>query len=110
MNIEEAAKQAPDPLMAVVAVAEKDYPAVMETISDVLRDRLVFIQNELLPEKWELFGIEVPTVVSVGLEKKKGMDTSPILSIPVQGVHAGFIADSLTGLMFLVTFCQGRLI
>jgi hypothetical protein len=43
MNIEKAEEQNPGPLMVVVAVAEKDYPAVMETIPDVWRDRLVLI-------------------------------------------------------------------
>jgi hypothetical protein len=98
MDIAEAARETPDPLMAVVAVAEKDYPVVMETIPDPWRDRLVLIQNELLPEKWEVFGIENPTVLSVWFEKKKGMDINPILPTPMFGPHADVIAASLKGI------------
>ena len=98
MDIAEAACETPDPLMTVVAVAEKDYPAVMETIPDAWSDRLVLIQNELLPEKWEVFDIENPTVLSVWFEKKKGMDINPILPTPMFGPHADVIASSLKGI------------
>ena len=98
MDIDEAARENPDPLMVVVGVAEKDYPAVMESIPDPWRDRLVLLQNELLPHQWEVYGIENPTVMSVWFEKKKGMDINPILPTPVHGPHAHFIAESLKGL------------
>ena len=98
MDIAEAAREMPDPLMVVLGVAEKDFPATMETIPDAWRDRLVLIQNELLPHKWESFGIEDPTVLSVWFEKKKGMDTNPILPTPMFGPHADVIAASLNGI------------
>jgi hypothetical protein len=98
MDIERAAQDVPDPLMVVVGVAEKDFPAMMETIPEVWRDRLVLIQNELLPHKWEAHQIENPTVLSVWFEKKKGMDTNPILPTPMFGPHADVIAGSLNGI------------
>lgn len=98
MDIAEAAREMPDPLMVVVGVAEKDFPAVMETIPDAWRDCLVLIQNELLPHKWKVYGIENPTVLSVWFEKKKGMDTNPILPTPMFGPHADVIAASLEGI------------
>jgi hypothetical protein len=95
MNILEEAKRIPEPKMVVVAVAEKDFPAVMETIPDQWRNNLVFIQNELLPQDWEIYDIQLPTVISVWFEKKKGMDFNPLIPSPVYGPHADFISQSL---------------
>ena len=88
MDIAVAVNEVPEPLMVVVAVAEKDYPSVMESIPDPWRDRLVLIQNELLPDKWKVYRIENPTILSVWFEKKKGIDTNPILPTPMYGPHA----------------------
>jgi hypothetical protein len=95
MNIAEEADKLPDPHMVVVAVAEKDYPAVMETMPEQWRSHLVLIQNELLPRDWETYGIQNPTVLSVWFEKKKGMDYNPILPSPIYGPMADLIAQSL---------------
>jgi len=98
MDIAQAARENPDPLMVVVGVAEKDFPATMKSMPVAWRDRLVLIQNELLPHVWETYGIENPTVLSVWFEKKKGMDTNPILPTPMFGPHAEVIAESLKGI------------
>lgn len=98
MDIAAEAKELPDPLMVVVGVGERDFPSVVETIPDEWMDRLVLIQNELLPQDWEAHGIENPTVMSVWFEKKKGMDYKPLLPTPVFGPHAALIADSLKGI------------
>ncbi|MBH54008.1 MAG: hypothetical protein CMI18_06640 [Opitutaceae bacterium] len=98
MDIAVAVNEVPEPLMVVVAVAEKDYPLVMESIPDPWRDRLVLIQNELLPDKWEVYRIENPTILSVWFEKKKGIDTNSILPTPMYGPHAKVIAESLEGI------------
>lgn len=95
MNIEEEAINLPKPKMVVVAVAEKDFPAAMETIPDQWRNHLVLIQNELLPRDWEAYEIKDPTVISVWFEKKKGMDYNPLIPSPVYGPMADFIAQSL---------------
>ena len=95
MNIVEEAISLPNPKMVVVAVAEKDYPKVMETMPDQWRNNLVLIQNELLPCDWEVYDIQNPTVISVWFEKKKGMDYNPLIPSPVYGPGAEFIARSL---------------
>lgn len=95
MNIAEEAKNNPDPMMVVVAVAEKDYPQIMGKIPDQWRNHLVLIQNELLPRDWESYGVVDPTVISVWFEKKKGMDYNPVLPSPIYGTHAALIAESL---------------
>jgi|TARA_B110000467_G_scaffold151256_1_gene159458 hypothetical protein len=98
MDVTQAARESPDPLMVVVGVAEKDYPATMKSMPKAWRDRLVLIQNELLPHAWEVYGIDNPTILSVWFEKKKGIDTNPILPTPMFGPHAETIAESLNAI------------
>lgn len=98
MNIVESAKEISNPLMVLVGVAEKDYHSIMDTIPSCWQDRLVLIQNELLPHDWEGHGVLNPTVLSVWFEKKKGTDYKPILPTPVFGPMADIIAESLQGI------------
>ena len=95
MNIAGEAENLPEPELVLVAVAEKDFHPVMETIPDRWRNKLVLLQNELLPRDWEAYDIEYPTVISVWFEKKKGMDFNAILPSPVYGTMADLIAESL---------------
>jgi hypothetical protein len=95
MDMAGEAENLPQPRLVLVAVAEKDFHAVMETIPDRWRNKLVLLQNELLPRDWEAYDIENPTVISVWFEKKKGMDYNAILPSPVYGPVAALIAGSL---------------
>jgi hypothetical protein len=95
MNIAEEAENLPEPHLVLVAVAEKDFDEAMGTIPARWRNKLVLLQNELLPHDWEAYGIENPTVISVWFEKKKGMDYNAILPSPVYGTLADLIAESL---------------
>lgn len=95
MKMSEEANAIPNPRMVVVAVAKKDFKAVMGEIPEQWRDKLVLIQNELLPRDWENIDIKDPTILSVWFEKKKGMDYNPVLPTPVFGPHAELIAESL---------------
>lgn len=95
MDISEEADRLPDPELVLVAVAEKDYPAVMESMPNRWKSRLVLLQNELLPHDWQRFGVEEPTVISVWFEKKKGSDSHVLLPSPVYGAVAQFITESL---------------
>ena len=95
MNMIEEAQILPDPRLVLVAVAEKDYHPVMESIPHRWRSRLVLLQNELLPADWEPYDVGNPTVISVWFEKKKGMEYHAILPSPVYGSLAGLIADAL---------------
>ncbi len=95
MNMAAEAENLPDPQLVLVAVAEKDFQAVMQTIPDSWRNRLVLLQNELLPRDWKAYAIANPTVISVWFEKKKGMDYNVLMPSPVWGPNAHVIAESL---------------
>ncbi len=98
LSLSEVAHKIADPQMALVAVAEADFHEVMATIPNQWRNKLVLIQNELLPHDWMRYDIELPTVMSVWFEKKKGMDYNPLLPSPVYGPEADSIAASLAGI------------
>ena len=98
MDIEEAAKNLPDPLLALVAVAEKDFAAVMQTIPVSWRNRAGLLQNELLPRDWQLYHIDDPTVITVWFEKKKGMDFNVLIPSRIYGPQAEPMAAALSGI------------
>jgi len=95
IKLAEMAKQDVQPELVIVAVAEKDFHPVMETLPDQWRNHLVLLQNELLPRDWQAHDIDNPTVISVWFEKKKGMDSKVIIPSPVYGTHAQQVADAL---------------
>ena len=95
INMIAEAENLPEPRLVLVAVAEKDFHPVMETLPDQWRNHLVLLQNELLPRDWQAHDIDNPTVISVWFEKKKGMDYNAILPSPVYGTMANLIAESL---------------
>ncbi|MCK5082791.1 MAG: hypothetical protein KAR31_07775 [Candidatus Omnitrophica bacterium] len=87
-----------DPLAVIVGVAEKDLHSVLEAIPQGWRDRLILLQNELLPRDWQAHNIENPTVISMWSEKKKGQDVKVIIPSPVFGPHAGLVKESLNAI------------
>jgi hypothetical protein len=98
MDIHEAAEGIPDPQLVLVAVAEKDFHSVMQTIPTRWRNLAGLLQNELLPQDWESYQIVNPTVISVWFEKKKGMDQNVLIPSRVHGPRAKLIADALAGI------------
>ena len=97
-SIEACANAIPDPAFVVVGVAEGDLHPLLKEIPTAWRDRLVLLQNELLPRDWQQHGLENPTVISVWFEKKKGMDFKVIIPSPVFGPYAETIARALATL------------
>jgi ketopantoate reductase len=97
MALADAAAQTPEPELVLVAVAEGDLDTTLESMPDAWRDRLVLLQNELLPAHWRRFALE-PSVISVWFEKKKGMDAKVIIPSPVFGRHAQLVADALASI------------
>jgi len=95
MSMAQEAEDLPEPQMALIAVAEKDFTEVMLTIPASWRNRLVLMQNELLPRDWLAHGIDTPTVISVWFEKKKGMDYNPLMPSPIYGPAADLLARAL---------------
>ncbi len=85
----------PQPALVVIAVGEAALPAVLRQVPDWWKDRLLLLQNELLPMHWQQAGLEQPTVVSVWFEKKPGKGPLPLLPSPVFGPHAQLLSDAL---------------
>jgi len=83
------------PELVVVAVAENDLHATLACLPDIWRDRLVLLQNELLPCDWQQHGLKKPTVISVWFEKKKGMDSKVVIRSPAYGKFAVLLKDAL---------------
>ncbi len=98
LSITETAREIPDPEFVLVGVAEGDLHPVLEEMPTAWRDRLVLLQNELLPRDWKQHNLDNPTVISVWFEKKRGMDFKVIIPSPVLGPHAQAIADALGAL------------
>jgi hypothetical protein len=97
-DIDQAAKQYPDPEAVLLTVAEKDLHPALEGMPEAWRDRLCLVQNELLPRDWQQYGIQNPTVISVWFEKKPGMDVKPVVASPVFGPHAELLYQALEAL------------
>jgi hypothetical protein len=92
-----AASEFSDPELVLIAVGEADLQAVLADIPEVWRDRVVLLQNELLPADWKQHGLE-PTVISVWFEKKKDQDVKVLIPSPVYGKHAQLLVDALAGI------------
>ena len=105
MNIEAEAKNLPEPCVVLVAVAEKDFQSVMETLPDQWRNKLVLLQNELLPRDWQAHAIDNPTVISVWFEKKKGMDYNVLLPFDSFSIALAFLTLSCA-LMLAGSICS----
>ena len=97
-DIDEVARKVPDPLLALVAVAEKDFRSVMQTVPGPWRNCIGLLQNELLPRDWQSHNIDEPTVISVWFEKKKGMDYKVLIPSRAYGPRARLLADALAGI------------
>lgn len=95
MDMTQAAEEIKDPELVLVAVAEGDLQSVLSNIPNQWRDRLVLLQNELLPGDWEKHDLENPTVISVWFEKKKGQDAKVIIPSPVYGPKSQLVHDAL---------------
>lgn len=95
MDIARVAKALAPPELVLVAVGEADLHPVLEKIPEAWRDRLVLLQNELLPRDWEAHGINHPTVIAVWFEKKKGQDYKVLVRSPVYGPDAELIEKAL---------------
>jgi hypothetical protein len=95
MDMNEVAREIDDPHAVLVSVAEKDIDEVLATVPEAWRNRLILLQNELLPRDWQKHRIKNPTVISVWFEKKPGQDFKILIPSPVYGPHAQLIADAL---------------
>ncbi|MEM9193773.1 MAG: hypothetical protein AAGF12_31650 [Myxococcota bacterium] len=83
------------PELVMITVGEPDLPGVLEHCPEVFRDRLVLVQNELLPASWTPYPVE-PTVAVVWFEKKKATALHPIVPTPVAGRLAAEVVACLS--------------
>ena len=89
----------------LVAVGEKDLQATLEKLPQNWQDRVILLQNELLPKDWQKHELTNPTVISVWFEKKYPNDYKVIIPSPVYGPQAALIAEALKSLNIPVKIC-----
>jgi len=106
MDMALVAADVAEPEMVVVAVAEKDLHPTLANLPDQWCDRLVLLQNELLPRDWQQHGLHNPTVISVWFEKKKGMDSKVVIASPAYGQFAQLLQEALGSLDIPVTVVE----
>lgn len=98
MEMAKVAKALVAPELVLIAVGEADLHPVLEKVPEQWRDRLVLLQNELLPRDWQSHNIDHPSVIAVWFEKKKGQDYKVLIPSPVYGPAAGLIEQALESL------------
>lgn len=98
MSLEKVSAELTDPELVLLAVAEKDLHNSLETLPSVWRDKLVLLQNELLPGDWQQYSYTDPTIISVWFEKKKGQDAKVLIPSPAYGPHADLLKTALANI------------
>lgn len=98
MSADEMATEITEPTAVLIAVGEGDIHDAIQTCPVAWQDRVILLQNELLPRDWESSPLINPTVISVWFEKKKGMDSKVVIPSPVFGPHARLVFDALATL------------
>jgi len=89
------AAEYPDPELVLLAVGEAALQPVLETVPKAWHGKIALLQNELLPSDWQQHNFPNPTVISVWFEKKRGMDSKPLISSPAWGPKAQLLVDAL---------------
>jgi ketopantoate reductase len=84
-----------NPELVLVCTGEADLQEVLGALPDIWKDRVVLMQNELLPRDWQGFDFANPTLISVWFEKKKGMDSKVLIASPAFGKKAHILQESL---------------
>ena len=96
MDISLIANTITNPAAVLIAVGEADIIQTLATLPTVWKDKVILLQNELLPRDWQAAEIENPTVISVWFEKKKGMDSKVVLPSPIFGANSKLVFDALS--------------
>lgn len=93
-DLQAMAQHHPAPAAVLIAVAEKDIQQQLAQLPTTWRDRLILIQNELLPRDWQAHDLDNPTVVSVWFEKKKGQLPKVVQTSVVYGPHSTLVLEA----------------
>lgn len=96
MDTSLVANTIPNPAAVLIAVGEADIAQTLATLPTVWKDKVILLQNELLPRDWQAAEIDNPTVISVWFEKKKGMDSKVVLPSPIFGANAKLVFNALS--------------
>lgn len=94
-SMKDVAESIPKPVAVLISVGEADIHQTLADCPVEWQDKVILLQNELLPRDWENTTIENPTVISVWFEKKKGMDSKVVLPSPIYGANAKLVFDAL---------------
>lgn len=97
-DLTEMAQTYPTPHSVWVCVAEKELPKLLASMPITWQDKLVLIQNELLPADWQQHGLRNPTIISVWFEKKAGKAHQVVLPSVVFGPLAELVVRVYTKL------------
>lgn len=98
IELEQAAREYPEPALVLIAVGEDDLHPVLAALPFKWQDRIALIQNELMPRDWQKHGLENVSVAVVWFEKRPGKPRVDILDTPVYGPSALLLAQALTRL------------
>ncbi|KUJ74993.1 hypothetical protein AVO42_06425 [Thiomicrospira sp. XS5] len=95
-NMHEMAEEIPEPEAVLIAVGEADIHQAIQDCPAKWADKVILLQNELLPRDWAESALQNPTVISVWFEKKKGMDSKVVLPSPVFGPNSKLVFNALS--------------
>ncbi len=95
-DMERLARDLPKPKAVLVAVGEGALGVLLSDLPKAWRERLVLLQNELLPDDYR--HLRDVTVISVWFEKKRGQDVKVIIPSPAHGPRAKLLAKALATL------------
>jgi len=87
-----------DPALVIIAVGENDLQTTLTKLPDQWRDRVVLLQNELLPSSWLPHQLIDPTIISIWFEKKKDQDSKVLIPSPAFGPHSTLLQQALASL------------
>ncbi|KAA0448968.1 MAG: hypothetical protein FXV79_04470 [Candidatus Thioglobus sp.] len=93
-NIDELASKI-EPEFILVCVGEADLQNALGSIPERWKDKVVMMQNELLPRDWQAHNFINPSIISVWFEKKKGTDSKVLISSKAFGAKAQILTKSL---------------
>jgi len=102
VKMQTVAEEITNPELVIIAVGEATLHEQLAKVPEAWKDKLVLLQNELLPRDWQQYDLE-PTVISVWFEKKKGQDSKVIMPSPVYGKHAQQLVDALASIDIVAT-------
>lgn len=95
-NMQQAAEEIGDVEAVLIAVGENDLQPILSQLPDIWKDKVILLQNELLPADYA----QLPqvTVISVWFEKKPGMDYKVIIPSPCYGPKMDLVEAALNSL------------